>query len=427
MSIPLAVFLGCFALLFAFNVPIGFVLLMPSTLYLYLTEFDLAVVPQKIVSGMDSFVLLAIPLFILAAELMNTTGITDRIFRFANSIVGRIPGGLAHANVLASMIFAGMSGSAAADASGLGLMEIEAMTKEGYDRPFSAAVTAASATIGCVIPPSITMVIYGSIAQASVGRLFAGGFIPGILMGVGMMIVNYVRAVQRQYPHSKTVSFKLIVTDFRKAFFGLLAPVILLGGIYTGVFTPTEAAAVAAVYALLVGLFIYREVKPRDLRRVLMNTVINTAIVLFVMGAASVFGWVLTVEQIPLKLTEYFLSLHLQPWSLLLILNILFLILGCFMEINTILLIFLPIILPVLQRFGIDLVHFGVVMVLNLMIGTITPPFGMIMYITSGIAKVPMAEVIKELVPFYIVLIAVLMLITYVPQIVLFLPNLLFK
>jgi tripartite ATP-independent transporter DctM subunit len=203
--------------------------------------------------------------------------------------------------------------------------------------------------------------------------------------------------------------------------------VILLGGIYTGVFTPTEAAAVAAVYALLVGLFIYREVKPRDLRRVLMNTVINTAIVLFVMGAASVFGWVLTVEQIPLKLTEYFLSLHLQPWSLLLILNILFLILGCFMEINTILLIFLPIILPVLQRFGIDLVHFGVVMVLNLMIGTITPPFGMIMYITSGIAKVSMAEVIKELVPFYIVLIAVLMLITYVPQIVLFLPNLLFK
>lgn len=417
-----------FIILFLLNAPIGLgALLVSSVSYLLLSGIDLTIATQAIVGGMDSFVLLAIPLYILAAELMNSTGVAKRLFSFANSIVGRIPGGLAQANVLLSMLFAGMSGSAAADAAGLGLMEIEAMHDQGYDKPFSAAVTAASSTIGPIIPPSIPMVIYGTIAQVSVGRLFLGGLIPGILMGLSMMGVCYVRAIQRNYPKSPPITLKEFFSSLKEAISGLLAPAILLGGIYTGVFTPTEAAAVCAVYALILGVVVYRDITWKDLKRIALNTVVNTATVLLIIGIANLFGWILTRERIPTMLTARLLSISDNRFVMLAIFNALFLILGCFMEINAIMLIFLPMLLPLLNQMGIDLVHFGVVMVLNLMLGTLTPPFGMGMYIVTGITKAPMHEVIKELWPFIGMLIIVLVAITYVPQLVLWLPNLMVR
>lgn len=417
-----------FIILFLLNAPIGLgALLVSSVSYLLLSGIDLTIATQAIVGGMDSFVLLAIPLYILAAELMNSTGVAKRLFSFANSIVGRIPGGLAQANVLLSMLFAGMSGSAAADAAGLGLMEIEAMHDQGYDKPFSAAVTAASSTIGPIIPPSIPMVIYGTIAQVSVGRLFLGGLIPGILMGLSMMGVCYVRAIQRDYPKSPPITLKEFFSSLKEAISGLLAPAILLGGIYTGVFTPTEAAAVCAVYALILGVVVYRDITWKDLKRIALNTVVNTATVLLIIGIANLFGWILTRERIPTMLTARLLSISDNRFVMLAIFNALFLILGCFMEINAIMLIFLPMLLPLLNQMGIDLVHFGVVMVLNLMLGTLTPPFGMGMYIVTGITKAPMHEVIKELWPFIGMLIIVLVIITYVPQLVLWLPNLMVR
>jgi len=424
MSYPMVVFVGTFFLFFFLNAPIAFGLLVSSTVYLILVgTVSFGTISQKLVGGIDSFVLLAIPLFILAAEVMNVAGVTQRIFNFANSLVGHIHGGLAHAAVVASMIFAGMSGSAAADAAGLGLMQVNAMSRAGFDRPFSAALTAAAATIGPIIPPSIPMVVYGAIAQVSVGKLFLGGVIPGVVMGLAMMGVSYVQAVRRRYPRSTGITFEGIRTSFKEAILGLLAPVILLGGIYTGFFTPTEAAAVASLYALFLGICVYRNVSLKELKRILLSTVENTAIVGFIIGSASLFGWILTREQVPLKLTAAFLSISDSPWVMLAIMNIIFLILGCFMEINAIMLLFVPIFLPVVQQLNIDPVHFGLITVFNMMIGTLTPPFGMIMYIVTGIAKVPMNQVIRELWPFIAILIAVLVLITYVPWVVLALPS----
>ena len=426
MSIELSIFLIAFAALFFLNVPIVFVLLIPSTIYLAMIGMDIVTVAQQLIAGMNNFTLLAIPLFILAADLMNNSSMTRRLFTFANSLVGRIPGGMGHTNVLASVLFAGMSGSSAADAAGLGLMEIEAMDEEGFDRPFSVAVTAASSTIGPIIPPSIPLVLYGSIASVSVGRLFMGGILPGVIMAIGMMIICFVRAKQRNYPRSTIYSIKEFLITLKNSLIGLVVPIIILGGIYTGKFTPTEAAGIAAVYAFIVGMFVLKELKFEKLKGILINTAINTTIVVIIMGAAALFGWVLTIEQIPLKLASTFLEIDAGPMLTLLILNILFIILGCFMEINSIMLIFLPMILPILRSLDINLVHFGVVMVFNLMIGTLTPPFGMMLYVTAGVGKVPVSDAIRELIPFYIVLIIILLIITYIPNIVLFLPNMMF-
>ncbi|WP_066455086.1 TRAP transporter large permease [Anaerotruncus rubiinfantis] len=425
MSLPLAAFILVLIVLFLFKAPIWSSLLLSSTTYLILSGEQLTLVARKSVAGMDSFLLMAIPMFILAAELMNHCGITTYLFRFANSIVGWIPGGMAHTNVLASMLFAGMSGSSAADAAGLGTMEIKAMTDDGYDKPFSAAITAASSIIGPIIPPSIPMVVYSSIAGASIGRLFLGGAIPGILMGGAMMAICYWTAKRRSYPRNERIDLREVWISFIKAIPGLMAPIILLGGIYSGFFTPTEAASVAAVYAFLLGFLFYHTIKLTDMKQILINTAANTAIVCFIIGAATLFGFVLTAEQIPIRLTEGLLSFSQNPYVMLMVFNILFLILGCFMELNATMLIFLPIILPVAQGLGIDLVHLGVVMVVNLMIGTLTPPFGMMTYVSAGIAKVPLHTVFRELAPFMVVLVIVLLLITYIPGLVLWLPGLL--
>ena len=424
MSFELIVFLAVFAVLFLFRAPIWASLAISSSVYLVIAGEQLSLIARRCVAGMDSFLMLAIPMFVLAAELMNQCGITTYMFRFANNLVGWIPGGLAHANVVASMLFAGMSGSSAADAAGLGTMEIKAMTDEGFDKPFSAAITAASSCIGPIIPPSIPMVVYSSLAGASIGKLFIGGIIPGILMGLTMMVICFIIAKRRNYPRVKGITLRDVGISFIEAIPGILVPVILLGGIYGGIFTPTEAAVVAALYSLVVGALLYRKISFKDLIRILKVTVVNSALIMIIIGAASLFGYVLTIEQIPAKLTEGLLFLTTNKYVMLFIFNIILLVLGCFMELNSILLIFVPIMIPVVNMLGIDLVHFGVVAVINLMIGTLTPPFGMMMFITAGIAEEPVHVVIKELIPFYIGLIILLLILTYCPVLVTALPSL---
>ena len=412
------------AILFSLGMPVVFSLLISSLIYLTLAGIDPRIVIQKIVFGPDSFVLLAVPFFILAAQIMNSTGITKRIFRFASTIVGHFPGGLAHVNIVDSIIFAGMSGSAIADASGAGLMEIEAMVSQGYKKSFATAVSAASSTIGPIIPPSIPMVIYAVIAEASVGKLFLGGIVPGILMGLSMMVITYFIARKRGFYRDRRATLKEFWEAFRGAFLALSTVWILLGGIYTGVFTPTEAAAVAALYALFLGTVVYRELGVRDVFRVFSRIVISCGFITFIISTSVIFSWIIAREQVPQRLADVMLSLTTSKPLILLIMNILFLLLGMLMDTNAIMLIFLPIVLPVVKAVGIDLVHFGVVVTLNLMIGLLTPPFGVLLFLLSGLTKVPIEDILREVFPYMMVLIFVLFLITYWEGLVMFLPNL---
>jgi len=412
------------AILFSLGMPVVFSLLISSLIYLTLAGIDPRIVIQKIVFGPDSFVLLAVPFFILAAQIMNSTGITKRIFRFASTIVGHFPGGLAHVNIVDSIIFAGMSGSAIADASGAGLMEIEAMVSQGYKKSFATAVSAASSTIGPIIPPSIPMVIYAVIAEASVGKLFLGGIVPGILMGLSMMVITYFIARKRGFYRDRRATLKEFWEAFRGAFLALSTVWILLGGIYTGVFTPTEAAAVAALYALFLGTVVYRELGVRDVFRVFSRIVISCGFITFIISTSVIFSWIIAREQVPQRLADVMLSLTTSKPLILLIMNILFLILGMLMDTNAIMLIFLPIVLPVVKAVGVDLVHFGVVVTLNLMIGLLTPPFGVLLFLLSGLTKVPIEDILREVFPYMMVLIFVLFLITYWEGLVMFLPNL---
>jgi tripartite ATP-independent transporter DctM subunit len=412
------------ALLFSLGMPVVFSLMISSLAYLLLAGIDPRIVIQKIVLGPDSFVLLAVPFFILAAQIMNSTGITKRIFRFASTIVGHFPGGLAHVNIVDSMIFAGMSGSAIADASGAGLMEIEAMVSQGYEKSYATAVSAASSTIGPIIPPSIPMVIYAVIAEASVGKLFLGGVIPGILMGLSMMVITHFIAKKRGFYKDRRATLKEFFDAFRGAFLALLTVVILLGGIYTGVFTPTEAAAIAALYALFLGVFVYRELGLRDIFQIFSRIVISCGFITFIISTSAIFSWIIAREQVPQRLAEVMLSLTTSKPLILLIMNILFLILGMLMDTNAIMLIFLPIVLPVVKSVGIDLVHFGVVVILNLMIGLLTPPFGVLLFLLNGLTKVPIEDILREAYPYIMVLVFVLFLITYWEGLVMFLPNL---
>jgi len=412
------------AILFSLGMPVVFSLMISSLVYLLLAGIDPRIVIQKVIMGPDSFVLLAVPFFILAAQIMNSTGITKRIFRFASTIVGHFPGGLAHVNIVDSMIFAGMSGSAIADASGAGLMEIEAMVSQGYKKSYATAVSAASSTIGPIIPPSIPMVIYAVIAEASVGKLFLGGIIPGILMGLSMMVITYFIAKKRGFYKDRRATLKEFFNAFRGAFLAMLTVVILLGGIYTGIFTPTEAAAIAALYALCLGCFVYRELGPRDIFQIFSRIVISCGFITFIISTSAIFSWIIAREQVPQRLTEVMLSLTTSKPLILLIMNILFLLLGMVMDVNAIMLIFLPIVLPVVNAVGVDLVHFGVVVTLNLMIGLLTPPFGMLLFLLNGLTKVPIEEIVREAFPYIMILIFVLLLITYWEGLVMFLPNL---
>lgn len=425
MSMALTLWLGIFILGFALGAPVAFSMVAASAVYFLVEGIPLDVVAETMVMGFnDKFVLLAVPLFIFTARVMNAGGITTRIFDFAGVMVGHFRGGLAQVNVVASIIFSGMTGSAIADASGLGLMEVKAMDDAGYDRPFSCAVTAASATIGPIIPPSIPMVIYAMLSGASVGALFLAGVVPGFLMGSAMMALIAWTARRRGYARGERPTFGAFVAALRKAFLSLLTPVILLGGIYSGAFTPTEAAAVAALYALVLLAFVYREFGARQMYEVMRDVVESTGMLGFIIAGAFVFGHVVALEQLPARAAEALLGITTNKWALLLLFNIMFLVLGCFIDTMVLLLIVVPIVLPVAEGAGIDLVHFGVVLVLNMMIGLSTPPFGMLLFTITGLTRTSMGPVIREVLPFLAVLVGVLLLCTFVPAIVLWLPGL---
>jgi C4-dicarboxylate transporter, DctM subunit len=379
---------------------------------------------QRMYSAVSSFPLLAIPFFILAGNLMNTGGMTDRIFNFARTLVGHVRGGLAHVSVVASMLFAGVSGAALAEAMGLGLIEIKAMKDGGFDKTFAGAVVASSSTIGPVIPPSIPLVIYGALAEVSVGKLFLGGVIPGVLMGIGIMVVIYMLSVKRGYRAEQRATLAQVARSGIDGILGLLAPGIIMGGILGGVFTPTEAAVAAVLYALIVGCLVYRELDLKRLGGILWDTIDQTVRVMFIISAAGMFGWLLIYIRAPQQIVEGLTALTSSPAVILLIFNVILLVLGCFMEGIAIMLLTVPIFVPVLAKFGIDPVHFGVVMTLNLMIGLLTPPVGMVLYAVSTIAGVPVVRLARELVPFMIVLGVVLILITYIPGLVTWLPTL---
>lgn len=414
-----------FFALMLIGIPIGFSMGAACLLFFVTNDIPYSVIPQVMTSLFENFPFLAIPFFALAGQLMNNGGITDRIFAFAKSIVGHIPGSLGHANVLASMIFAGMSGSAVADSAGLGTVEIKAMREEGYDLDFSAAVTAASSTIGPILPPSIPFVLYGAIANCSVGALFIGGAVPGLLMGFLFMVIIYLIAKKRKFTQTGTFSLKVVAETFIQAFFSLLTPLIILGGIILGIATPTESAVFAVLYSLLLGLLIYRESNFREVAQAVSVVARSVGMIAFLSCTAFLFGWILTYEQLPQEFANLLVSLSDNKYVILLIINLLLLMVGCFMDTTAAIVVLVPIFMPTLSAYGIDKVHFGVMMTLNLMIGLLTPPVGLCIYLISDIAKVPFESIIKATLPYMAVLIAVLLIITYWPDTVTWLPRVL--
>ncbi len=425
MNWPLIVFILGFAAIFLLRLPIAFGLLMNAFVYMMLAGLDLGLVAESVLSNLWSrYIIIAVPLFVFTANVMNTGKVTDLLFGFADSVVGRLPGGMGHVNVLASFIFSGMTGSAVADASGLGLMEIEAMRKYGYDDGFSCAITAASSTIGPIFPPSIPMVFYAMLSGTSIGALFIGGMIPGIILGVALMAYVAVIARIRNYPRGRQCSLREFTRNTLRAIPALLTPVILLGGIYSGVVTPTEAAALAGFYALVISILVYRTLGPQSLLEVLVSTVKTTGALSIIVGAAFASAFVVGTEGIGRYFGELLLGMTENKYVLLLLINILFLLLGMLIDTSTIIVVFIPIVLPLVRLLGIDLVHFGVVIVLNMMIGLSTPPFGVLLFIVSGVSDTPLRSVIREMIPMIVVMLGVLLLLTYAPQIVLFLPNL---
>lgn len=422
-----AIWLVCFVLMFALGYPFGFAMFISSALYLIFAGIDVTnILDVMVIQFETNFVLLAVPLFIFSAKLMNASQLTDRLFGFAGALVGRLRGGLAHVNVVTSIIFAGMSGSEIADVAGVGQMEVKAMSDAGYDKPFSCAVTAASATIGPIIPPSIPMVIYAMVSGASVGYLFLGGLLPGLLLAGCLMLWSSILAHRRKYPKGERYRLNQFLRIFVNSFLVLMAPVILLGGIYTGVFTPTEAGAIVCVYVLVLSMIVYRTVGLKRLYKVLLESVVASGFTSFTIGGAFLFGYVLAREEIPATVANFFVSMGVtnSPIATMLSLNVLFLILGAFVDVSASLLIVIPIILPLVQAAHIDLVHFEVVVTMNLMIGLSTPPYGEAGFIIARITDTPLSEVFRELIKFILFMIAALMLISIFPDIVLWIPNL---
>lgn len=419
------ILLGTMLLLFILSVPVAFAVGLTSLIYMLVSgHVPLPFLAQRMVAGVDSFPLLAIPFFLLAGELMSAGGITQRLVRFASALVGHITGGLANVVIVANMVMAGMSGSAVADASAAGAILIPPMLRSGYPPGFTAAVNASAATVGPVIPPSINFVIYGSIAEVSTGRLFAGGIVPGVLMGLYMMGVSYVVAKRGQFPKAAQVTLAELWTATKGAFWPMLMPLTIMGGIIGGVFTPTESAAVAAFYALILGL-VYRELRLRDLPQVFAKVMVNSSVVLFITAVFAVGGWIVAFEKLPQALTGMFGPIAKNPVLVLLLINVIFLVLGCFMDALPLLIVVVPMFLPLVRGAGIDLIHFGVVITLNLMIGLLTPPVGMLMYIACRLTNVGVDQFVKYAWPFIAALIVVLLMVSYIPETVLFIPRLL--
>ncbi|MBX3454468.1 TRAP transporter large permease [Ferrovibrio sp.] len=423
--IPLLIF---FFVTLLIGVPI-FVALGGASLFYthFMSMMPDFVVLHRMAGGVDSFPLIAVPFFILAGNLMNTAGITNRIYDFAVAAVGWLRGGLGHVNVVGSVIFAGMSGTAVADAGGLGTIEIKAMRDHGYNAEFAVGITAASSTVGPIIPPSLPMVIFGVMANVSIGQLFVAGIVPGLLMAGAMMVYVTWYAHRHGIGRDQAFRWSILGRSFLRAIPALLTPVILIGGMSTGAFTPTEAAIAACIWALILGVFLYRSLNLRQFYRISMETIETTASVLIIVGAASLFGWVLTTTRITEQLTGGLLAITTDPLMLLLIINIILLIIGCFMETIAAISILVPVFMPAIEKLGIDPVQFGVVMVLNLMIGLLTPPVGMVLFILSRIAKISFERTVMAVLPFLIPLVTVLLLITAFPVLTLYLPTLWYR
>lgn len=385
------------------------------------------VVAHRMINGIDSFPLLAIPFFIFAGSLMNNAGITERIFSFAKALMGWMRGGLGHVNVGASIVFSGMSGAAVADAGGLGTIEVKAMKDAGYDEEFAVGITAASSTIGPIIPPSLPMVIYGVMASTSVGQLFAAGLLPGLLMGGMLMSMIFIISRRRGYTADARFSVGVLGRTFGRAVLSLMTPVIIVGGILTGAFTPTESAVAAVVYALLLGLVVYRTLTWRKLLKVSMETIETTAIILFIVGAASIFAWILSSNQVTQNLVALMGPFADNKIAVLMFSNIVLIIVGCFMETIAAITILVPVLLPMAIAVGVDPVHFGVIMVLNLMIGLLTPPVGMVLYVLSRVSNVSFERCMRGTIPFLVPLVFCLLLVTFIPTISMWLPTLIYR
>jgi tripartite ATP-independent transporter DctM subunit len=421
MTVLMAEILGVWVLALLLGVPLFATMGLAAFAFVAFGGLSMSIIPQKIAQSANSFPLLAAPLFILMGNIMNSAGITERIFTFATACVGWLRGGLCHANILGSVIFAGMSGSAVADAGGIGTLEIKAMRDEGYDAETAAAITAASATIGPIIPPSLPMVIYGVSADVSIGGLFLAGVIPGLLMAVALMLmVGYV-AHKRDMPRHPFPGIGGFWLALRRAFWALMTPVILFGGMMGGIFTPTEAAGVATVYALILGLFVYRDL--RTLPKLIVDTAETTGVVLALVMTAAALGWCLSLSRIPQTVGPMLIESIKNPLVYLLAVNLLLLFVGCFMEALAAMLILIPILVPVAVQLGIDPLHFGLVFVLNLMIGTITPPVGIVLFVTAKVANISFDAMARAILPWIIPLIAVLIAITLWPPLTTWLPG----
>ncbi|MCG8514821.1 MAG: TRAP transporter large permease [Halanaerobiales bacterium] len=422
----LSIVFGIMLMGFLIGMPVAFIMGIAALSYFIAEPFiPNTMVPLRMVVGAESYSLMAIPLYMLAGNIMNKMGLTDRIFKFTRSLVGHFTGGTAYVNILASFIFSGMSGSALADASGIGAVLIKAMKKEGYDSEFAAAVTGASATIGPIFPPSIPMVLIGSVAGISIGRLFIGGVIPGVLLAVYMSVVVYVLAKRRNYPKSERATFNQFWSDFREAFPALTTPVIILTGILGGLFTPTEAGVVAVVYSLIISTFVYKETKLSALFAMLVKTGKDTARIMIIVSGAYALAWVLSRERIGLVLTDTITTISSEPAVVLLLIIAAFLVAGCFINPSANIIIFVPLLMPLVNSVGIDPVQFGVIAALSLMVGLVTPPLGLSMFIVCDIANISVLQFSKGMFWFFVALAAVILTMVFFPILVTFLPNLL--
>ncbi|MCR5813884.1 MAG: TRAP transporter large permease [Desulfovibrio sp.] len=419
------VILTSFILILATGASIGVGLGLSSAIVLYaVLDMPLVVVVQRMFTSVDSFSFMAVPFFMLAGAFMADGGVTRRIVDFSMALVGALAGGLALVVAVAGMFFAALSGSSAATTAAIGASMIDEMERRGYPRSFAAAVVASGGTVGIVIPPSITMVVYGAIANTSIADLFIAGFAPGILMGVSMCVVSWVISKKNGYKGEGTLSIKRIIKSFFECFWALMMPVIILGGIYSGIFTPTEAAAVAAVYGAFVGFFVYKELKLKHLPKTLLSAAYNTTMIMFVVGAANLFGWILTNAQVPHMLAQSFATLTDSPLVFLMLVNVLLLFIGTLINASAAVVILTPILLPVALGLGIDPMFFGVLMVVNLAIGCITPPVGLDLFVVSSITGVSIDKVTAKVMPYLIMLLVDLVLLTYFPSIITFLPKL---
>lgn len=425
MSMELLVMVGSLLLLAGIGIPVAYAIIIASIAYMLAAGSSIGLVGKTLVDGVyQSFLLLAVPLFIVASNIMNAGSISDRLLNFCVATVGRFKGGLGHVNVLASLIFSGMSGSAVADAAGIGKIIIDMMRKDGrFPAGYAAAITAASATIGPIIPPSIPMVLYALVSNASIGALFLGGILPGLLMGAVLMAMNWWISHRRGFGTEKPVPLRDLPAVTIQAFPALMMPVILLYGIYGGVTTPTEAAAIAAAYALLLSAFFYRTLRSRTFWHILIESARSSAAVGIVIGGALILNYIVASENIPAMLAQYLAGINVSPIVFLLAVNFLVLVLGCLLDATTIILVIVPLFIPTCNLLGIDLVHFGVVIVVNCMIGLITPPYGILLFVINAVTGIPLRDIIAEVVPFLIALVGALLMLIFFPGIVLLLPR----